>query len=80
VLILPLLATFAADGSHYLVGWWIGRSRLGFALRIVGNDEMVAVHCGINTARTKVVLFVFQHLCIDSRRADSAARLRRTKT
>ena len=42
----------------YLVGWWIGRSRLGFALRIIGNDEVVAVHCGINTARAKVVLFV----------------------
>ena len=42
----------------YLVGWWIGRSRLGFALRIIGNDEVVAVHCGINTARAKVVLFI----------------------
>jgi branched-chain amino acid transport system permease protein len=42
----------------YLVGWFIGRSRLGFALRIIGNDEIVAVHCGINTARAKVVLFV----------------------
>jgi branched-chain amino acid transport system permease protein len=42
----------------YLVGWFIGRSRLGFALRIIGNDEVVAVHCGINTARAKVVLFV----------------------
>jgi branched-chain amino acid transport system permease protein len=42
----------------YLVGWWIGRSRLGFALRIIGNDEVVAIHSGINTARAKVVLFV----------------------
>ena len=42
----------------YLVGWFIGRSRLGFALRIIGNDEVVAVHSGINTARAKVVLFV----------------------
>ena len=42
----------------YLVGWWIGRSRLGFALRIIGNDEIVAVHCGINTARAKMVLFI----------------------
>ena len=42
----------------YVVGWWIGRSRLGFALRIIGNDEVVAVHCGINTARAKVVLFI----------------------
>jgi branched-chain amino acid transport system permease protein len=51
-LLLGLAATV------YLVGWWIGRSRLGFALRIIGNDELVAVHCGINTARAKVVLFV----------------------
>jgi branched-chain amino acid transport system permease protein len=42
----------------FLVGWRIGRSRLGFALRIIGNDELVAVHCGINTARAKVVLFI----------------------
>lgn len=45
-------------GIVYLVGWRIGRSRLGFALRIIGNDEVVAVHSGINTARAKVVLFV----------------------
>jgi branched-chain amino acid transport system permease protein len=42
----------------FLIGWWIGRSRLGFALRIIGNDETVAVHSGINTARAKVGLFV----------------------
>src|SRR6185436_12564055 len=51
-LLLGLAATV------YLVGWAIGRSRLGFALRIIGNDEVVAVHCGINTARAKVILFV----------------------
>lgn len=42
----------------YLAGWQIGRSRLGFALRIIGNDETVAVHGGIDTARAKVMLFV----------------------
>jgi len=41
----------------YLIGWLIGRSRLGFALRIIGNDEVVAVHAGIDTARAKIVLF-----------------------
>jgi branched-chain amino acid transport system permease protein len=46
----------------YLIGWWIGRSRLGFALRIIGNDEVVAVHSGINTARAKVVLFVISSM------------------
>lgn len=42
----------------YVVGWWIRRSRLGFALRIIGNDEVVASHSGIDTARAKVALFV----------------------
>ncbi|MGI9380933.1 MAG: branched-chain amino acid ABC transporter permease [Methyloligellaceae bacterium] len=42
----------------YLLGWWINRSRLGFALRIIGNDEVVAVHSGINTAYVKIILFI----------------------
>lgn len=42
----------------YLAGWLIGRSRLGFALRIIGNDETVAKHAGIDTARAKVLLFM----------------------
>ena len=42
----------------YLIGWWINRSRLGLALRIIGNDEVVAAHSGINTALTKVFLFM----------------------
>jgi len=42
----------------YLVGWLIGRSRLGFALRIIGDDEEVAAHSGINTSRAKVLLFM----------------------
>lgn len=42
----------------YFVGWRIGRSRLGFALRIIGNDEVVAAHSGINTAHAKIILFM----------------------
>ena len=42
----------------YLLGWWINRSRLGFSLRIIGNDEIVAVHSGINTAYAKIILFI----------------------
>jgi len=38
-------------------GWAIGRSRLGFALRVIGDDETVARHVGINTALAKVILF-----------------------
>ena len=50
---LLVLAAFV-----YLIGWWINRSRLGFALRIIGNDETVAKHSGINTALTKIFLFM----------------------
>lgn len=42
----------------WLAGWLIGRSRLGFALRIIGDDEDVARHSGINTAMAKVLLFM----------------------
>lgn len=48
----------AITAAVFLFGWQLGRSRLGFALRILGNDEQVAQHVGINTARSKVVLFM----------------------
>lgn len=48
----------ALAGLVCLVGWAVGRSRLGFALRIIGDDEQVACHSGINTARAKVLLFI----------------------
>jgi len=41
----------------FAVGWLIGRSRLGLALRIIGDDEIVARHCGIDTTRTKLAAF-----------------------
>lgn len=37
---------------------WIHRSRLGMALRVIGDDEAVAAHSGINLARVKLVAFV----------------------
>jgi len=37
---------------------WIMRSRLGLALRVVGDDETVAAHSGINLARVKLLAFV----------------------
>ncbi|MDF0597362.1 branched-chain amino acid ABC transporter permease [Psychromarinibacter halotolerans] len=42
----------------FLTGWAIWRSRLGFAVRVLGDDEEVARHAGINTARVKVLLFM----------------------
>ena len=41
----------------YLFGWWVALTRLGFALRIIGDDETVARHVGINTAVAKIALF-----------------------
>lgn len=42
----------------FVLGAIIDRSRLGFAMRIIGNDETVARHVGINTAKAKVLLFM----------------------
>ncbi|WP_340162247.1 branched-chain amino acid ABC transporter permease [uncultured Hoeflea sp.] len=36
---------------------WINRSRLGLALRAIGDDEVVAAHSGIHLARTKLFAF-----------------------
>ena len=38
-------------------GWLIRRSRLGLAVRIIGQDEVVARHVGIDTTRAKLALF-----------------------
>jgi branched-chain amino acid transport system permease protein len=40
-----------------LAGGWIRRSRLGLALRVIGEDEVVATHVGIDTTVVKVLLF-----------------------
>lgn len=39
------------------IGWLIGRSRLGLALKVIGDDETVAAHTGINIAGVKLALF-----------------------
>mgnify|MGYP001195809461 CR=1 FL=1 len=49
-----LLALFALV---LLLGWWLSRSRLGFALRLIGEDEQAARHCGIDATRTKLLVF-----------------------
>jgi branched-chain amino acid transport system permease protein len=41
----------------FCVGWAIGRSRLGLALRVIGEDEIVARHAGIDTTGAKLTLF-----------------------
>jgi branched-chain amino acid transport system permease protein len=46
----------------FVTGWLIGRSRLGLALRVIGEDETVARHCGIDTTRAKLALFAVSAL------------------
>jgi branched-chain amino acid transport system permease protein len=46
----------------FLSGWLIGRSRLGLALRVIGNDETVARHAGIDTTRAKLAMFAVSAL------------------
>lgn len=41
-----------------LISWAIGRSRLGLALKAIGDDEVVAAHAGIDVTRVKLLLFV----------------------
>lgn len=48
----------ATTGIIFFTGWLVNRSRLGFAMRIIGNDETVASHVGIDSARSKVLLFL----------------------
>ncbi|WP_018689977.1 branched-chain amino acid ABC transporter permease [Ahrensia kielensis] len=40
-----------------LLTWWIQRTRLGLALKVIADDETVASHIGINIAWTKIALF-----------------------
>ncbi|WP_252869879.1 branched-chain amino acid ABC transporter permease [Brucella pituitosa] len=42
----------------------IKHSRLGTALRMIGEDEIVAKHIGINTTRVKVMLFAISPLSL----------------
>jgi branched-chain amino acid transport system permease protein len=39
-------------------GLWIARSRLGFAVRLIGEDEVAARHSGVNTTQVKLTIFV----------------------
>jgi len=48
-----LASTVMALGA----GWLIRHSRLGLAVRVIGQDETVARHCGIDATRAKLALF-----------------------
>ncbi|MFD2647206.1 branched-chain amino acid ABC transporter permease [Devosia albogilva] len=49
-----LLALAAATLA---IGFWISRSRLGLALKVIGDDETVAAHIGVDISRVKLALF-----------------------
>jgi branched-chain amino acid transport system permease protein len=46
----------------FLAAFLIERSRLGFKLRVIGGDETVARHAGIDVTRVKVSLFTLSAL------------------
>ena len=59
-----LAVLLALTVAVFAIGWLIARSRLGFALRIIGEDETVARHCGINVTLAKVTLFAISAVFI----------------
>jgi branched-chain amino acid transport system permease protein len=50
--VLLAVAVLTVAGS-----WLAGRTRLGIALRAIGEDETVARHTGVNTTLVKVLVF-----------------------
>jgi branched-chain amino acid transport system permease protein len=40
----------------WALGAWLARSRLGFSLRLIGEDEVAARTCGINTVAVKLAV------------------------
>lgn len=66
-----LLALLAATLA---IGWWIGRSRLGLALKVIGDDEVVAQHVGIDIPRTKLMLFALSSVTMTLAGAIQAPR------
>jgi branched-chain amino acid transport system permease protein len=47
----------ALAGLVLVAGWLLARSRYGLALKVIGDDEGVARHCGIDTTRVKLAVF-----------------------
>ena len=43
-------------GLLWLLGAWLSKSRLGFALRLIGEDETAARSCGINTVGVRLAV------------------------
>ena len=49
-----LLALMAATLG---IAFWVRRSKIGLALRVIGDDPVVASHLGVRITRTKLTLF-----------------------
>lgn len=47
----------ALTAAIFIAGAWLQRSRLGLALRMIGDDETAAMHCGANVTRVKLIVF-----------------------
>lgn len=58
----------------YTTGWLLGRSRTGLALRMIGNDEMVARHSGVHTTFAKLSAFGISAVFISAAGAIVAPR------
>lgn len=58
----------------FATGWIIRRSRLGFALNVIGNDETVAAHVGIDTTRVKLAVFALSAMFMAATGAVMAPR------
>jgi branched-chain amino acid transport system permease protein len=58
----------------FAVGFLLQRSRPGFALRVIGEDEVVARQVGINTATVKVLVFSLSALFMTLTGAMTAPR------
>ena len=55
---IAIYETLLAIALITIIGsWFVSQSRLGFALRAIGEDETVARHTGVNTTLVKVVCF-----------------------
>jgi branched-chain amino acid transport system permease protein len=52
----------ALGAALFLIAFLIQRSRLGFKLRVIGGDETLARHVGIDVTSVKVSLFVLSTL------------------
>jgi branched-chain amino acid transport system permease protein len=57
LLVVLCLATLAFS-------WWMRRTRFGYSLTVIGQDEIVARHIGIDTTTAKVIAFTVSSLII----------------